>query len=109
MWNTKTGRLHDINCGYIENGCRTSVRMAFNRGSRLFVPCKHEIKVFDLETGDNVGRLKGHMADIYYVRYNPLYESLHSAGRDRNVLTWCYPKIKRVCSNAADPDSDDGP
>lgn len=107
LWSAKTGRLQDVNCGYVENTSRVCVRTAFNRGSRLFVPARHEIRAFDSETGEPVAKLKGHMADIYSVQYNPLYESAHSAGRDRNVLTWSYPKIKRICSNAADLDSDD--
>ncbi|XP_065351526.1 DNA excision repair protein ERCC-8-like [Cloeon dipterum] len=106
MWDTQSGVLSDVNCGSVDNCVRVSVRMALNRGRRMFVPSRHHIRVFDLDTGERVHNLKGHMSDVYCVRYNPHFEILHSGGRDRNVINWTMQNYKNVCTKAAE-DSDD--
>ncbi|XP_059476726.1 DNA excision repair protein ERCC-8-like [Neocloeon triangulifer] len=106
MWDTLKGRLLDVNCGYVENRARNALRMAVNRGSRIFIPARHKISVFDLDSGEKVASLRGHMADVYCVRYNPVFEMVHSGGRDRNVLNWSLNRFKKRCSNAKE-DSDE--
>ncbi|CAB3385786.1 Hypothetical predicted protein, partial [Cloeon dipterum] len=105
MWDTQSGVLSDVNCGSVDNYVRVSVRMALNRGRRMFVPSRHHIRVFDLDTGERVHNLKGHMSDVYCVRYNPHFEMLHSGGRDRNIINWTMQNYKKVCTKAAE-DSD---
>ncbi|CAB3380679.1 Hypothetical predicted protein [Cloeon dipterum] len=98
MWDTQSGVLSDVNCGSVDNYVRVSVRMALNRGRRMFVPSRHHIRVFDLDTGERVHNLKGHMSDVYCVRYNPHFEMLHSGGRDRNIINWTMQNYKKTGS-----------
>ena len=54
----------------------------------VFVPSEDTIVVFDIETGERLQTLNGHLYGVNCCVFNPLSQELISGASDRNILIW---------------------
>jgi WD40 repeat protein len=57
---------------------------------------KHEVLLLDLETGQNLGILRGHRSAVLHLAFSPDGTRLVSCGRDRVGILWEVPSGKRL-------------
>jgi WD40 repeat protein len=54
------------------------------------------VKVWDLESGQELATLKGHTSKVYTVNYNPDASRIASGGNDNNIIIWDTETYEQV-------------
>lgn len=90
-WNTSTGKNTMTDYTKVHNSGKRHVQFAISNGSTsdlIYMPHRSEIDVWDINTGEEIDRLRGHYSLVNGCIFRPDYQELYSAGSDRNILVW---------------------
>ena len=75
----------------VPNAGKRHVQFAISSGATtdlIYMPHRSEIDVWDINTGEEIDRLRGHYSLVNGCIFHPDYQELYSAGSDRNILIW---------------------
>jgi DNA excision repair protein ERCC-8 len=103
-WHPITCNLDIVNYGAFpqtsaHNYKRVQFAVSWN-ANLVYHPRRNDVIVCDIETGQRLTCLSGHMATVYCCAAQPRTDVFFSGGRDSNILVW-HPPMSRA------PDSDE--
>lgn len=91
VWDVYQGKPCNFNSGQILDTVLRHVEIAVSSNSSpqlVFIPSERFIYTLNVETGEKTSVLKGHNSDVVSAAYNPFYEELYTAGKDREIMVW---------------------
>lgn len=91
VWDVYTGKPCNFNSGQIIDSVLRHAQIAVSSNTSphlVFIPSERVIYTMNIESGEKTTTLKGHNSDVLCASYNPFYEELYTAGKDREIMVW---------------------
>lgn len=110
VWTVATGRrIHEIHAGPEggNNSWRGSAPIALTGDGKLLATsgADHAVVLFELATGKEVRRLRGHKGPITALAFTPDGQTLASGSQDTTVLLWKLATSEQTEKPAPPPDA----